>query len=107
MHGGDWTHSGGNIDKDPLFVNTAGGNYHLKAASPCRNGGIFGHKYYAMGQWFVVNYSFIPDDDFEGDSRDSDWIEETSGNFYKYCDIGADEFTPKALPHVPLLLLDQ
>jgi hypothetical protein len=35
---GGWTGTG-NIDADPLFVDAAGGDYHLKTASPCRNKG--------------------------------------------------------------------
>jgi hypothetical protein len=31
---GGWTGTG-NIDADPLFVNAAGGDYHLKVGSPC------------------------------------------------------------------------
>src|SRR5207244_3974131 len=30
----------GNINSDPLFVNSAGGNYKLPSTSPCKNTGI-------------------------------------------------------------------
>jgi len=107
MFGCSWTNSGNNIDQDPLFVSLSGGNYRIKGNSPCINAGIYGKKIYipATMMWVVYNYSFIPADDFEGDSRDSDWIEVTTNNYYKYCDIGADEYTPTFLPCVPLLLL--
>ncbi len=35
---GDWT-GVGNIDSNPLFVDTAGGDYHLQATSPCIDAG--------------------------------------------------------------------
>lgn len=106
---GSWTNSDHNINEDPLFVSPARGNYHLRGNSPCINAGIFGKKVYVSlptPQWIVTNYGFIPADDFEGDSRNSDWIEVTSNNYYKYCDIGADEYTPGAQPGIPLLLLN-
>ncbi len=53
---------------------------------------------------WLVYYGFVPDEDFEGDSRSDDWIEVTSNHFYKCCDIGVDEFTPKAMPWLMLLL---
>jgi len=46
----------GNIDADPLFANAALGDYHLLAASPCRNAG-------------PPNASLAPPTDFEGDPR--------------------------------------
>lgn len=109
LFGVSWTNSGNNINEDPLFVNPASGNYHLKGNSPCINAGIFGKKTYIpppTDMWLVTNYSYIPAYDFEGDSRDSDWVEVTTNNYYKYCDIGADEYTPSAMPLIPLLLLN-
>ena len=110
MFGCSWTNSGDNIDKNPLFVSPSGGNHHIKASSPCRNAGIFDKKTYAYigGTWIWIyyDYSFIPDDDFEGDTRNSDWVEETTNHYYKYCDIGADEYTSIAMPWIPLLLLN-
>ncbi|MBW1982300.1 MAG: hypothetical protein JRJ12_13875 [Deltaproteobacteria bacterium] len=107
-YGCPWTGEEYNISTDPLFVAPSHGNYHLRGNSPCRNAGIFRKKVYlsSMGMWLYY-YHFIPDTDFEGDSRDSEaWIEETSDHYYKYCDIGADEFTPSATPAIPLLLLN-
>jgi hypothetical protein len=51
---GGWTGTG-NIDGDPLFVDAAGGDYHLTLASPCRDSGD--------------NSSVTYPDDFEGDPR--------------------------------------
>jgi len=62
-------HSGiGNIDTDPLFVDTAKQDFHLTYASPCRD----------MGD---DNAILIPED-FEGDPR-------LAGS---HTDMGADEF---------------
>jgi hypothetical protein len=36
---GGWYTGEGNIDTDPLFMNQAGGNYHLRPNSPCINAG--------------------------------------------------------------------
>ena len=107
LYSSSWKESGNNIDEDPLFMNPAIGNYHLKGSSPCRDAGIYGKKIYipVLEQWTCYNYGYIPDDDFEDDSRDSDWIEVTTNNYYKYCDIGADEYTSTFLPCVQLLLL--
>ena len=60
-----------NIYSDPLFANTAAGDYHLSPVSPCRDRG---------NNSFVTS---IPIDyDFEGDDR----------IFNSSVDIGADEF---------------
>jgi len=64
----DW--GGGMIDADPLFVAAAGGDDHLTALSPCRDGG---------------DTAALPDgltEDFEGDARVADAA----------VDMGADEF---------------
>jgi predicted outer membrane repeat protein len=36
---GGWYTGEGNVDTDPLFMNQAGGNYHLRPNSPCINAG--------------------------------------------------------------------
>ncbi len=66
----------GNIDADPLFVNAAGGNYHLSSGSPCIDAG---------------DPNFIPspgETDIDGQPRVMD------GNYdgVAHVDIGADEF---------------
>ncbi len=58
----------GNIDADPLFLDPANGDYHLRAGSPCID---------------TATAAGAPDTDFEGDPRP--W-----GAGY---DIGADEYT--------------
>jgi hypothetical protein len=75
-----WTSSGGNMDKDPLFVDTSSGNYRIRGSSPCRNAGL-------------ATATEVPPTDFEGELR-------------KKVDIGADENTQASLPAIPLLLLD-
>lgn len=94
-----------NINMNPEFMNPGNNDYHLRPISPCIDSGILAKKVYAGGMWFVY-YDFVPDEDFEGDSRSDDWIEVTPNHFYKYCDIGADEFTPKAMPWLMLLLVE-
>jgi len=61
----------GNIDADPLFVNSAGCDFHLLFKSSCRNAG-------------TNAASLIPDFDFDGHKRIIDGI----------IDMGADEFGP-------------
>lgn len=68
----------GNTDFDPLFVITS--DHHLKPSSPCRNAGT------ASG---------APENDIDGDSRP----------FGRGYDMGADEYIPKAMPWLQLLLL--
>lgn len=65
----------GNLDVDPLFVDPAGGDYHLQSNSPCIDAGAAGTPY-------------LPLSDFEGETRvadggDSDGI--------AVPDMGADE----------------
>ena len=62
---------GGNIMDDPMLVDPAGGNFHLKTGSPCIDAGL-------------NSAPEIPLRDFEGDSR---IINST-------VDIGADEYIP-------------
>jgi hypothetical protein len=58
-----------NIDADPLFVNEAGGDFHLTYPSPCRAAGD-------------NNAPGLPGSDFEGDPRVAHGI----------ADMGVDEF---------------
>jgi predicted outer membrane repeat protein len=39
--GGNFNENGGDLYTDPLFVNPAGGDYHLQAASPAIAGGLY------------------------------------------------------------------
>ena len=66
--GGGWPGTG-NIDADPLFVESAAGDYHILFDSPCRDGGDY-------------KAPAVPEKDFEGDRRDPCGIP----------DMGADEF---------------
>ena len=92
-----------NINMNPEFMNPGNNDYHLRPTSPCIDSGILSKKVYAGGMWLIY-YGFVPEEDFEGDPRSDDWTEVTSNTFYKYCDIGADEFTPNGMPWLMLLL---
>jgi predicted outer membrane repeat protein len=59
----------GMLDSDPLFIDPAGGDYHITFNSPCRGSGS-------------NQVQELPDTDFEGDPRIA----------YGTVDIGADEF---------------
>ena len=77
----------GNIRSNPLFVDATNGDFHLQEDSPCVN----------KGSNIAPE---IPIYDFEGEPR-------IQG---RRCDIGADEFPQRAiraLPFIPLLLLDE
>lgn len=67
----DYYFQGGNIQSDPLFVNAAGGDFHLTSGSPCVNTGN-------------NSAPAIPSTDYEGDNR---IISAT-------VDMGADEYKP-------------
>ena len=101
--GGTYNEGEGVIDAEPLFINAAHGNYHLRGNSPCINAGILEKRVW-VGSWIYYDFS-VPEYDFEGDPRASDWVETTPNHYYKYCDIGADEYTPSFVPGIPLLLL--
>jgi hypothetical protein len=64
--GGGYSGSDGNIDADPLFVNAASGDYHLKSGSPCID---------------VGTDAGAPADDIDDDARPAGLV-----------DIGADEY---------------
>ena len=68
---GGWTDTG-NIDTNPLFVDSANGDYHLTGSSPCID----------QGTNDSVTYPNLPADDIDGDTRpqNTDY------------DIGADEY---------------
>jgi len=78
----------GNINADPMFVEPANGDFHLKQGSPCIDTGTS---------------SGAPSTDFEGDPR-------PQGAGY---DMGADEYvvpipppvSGRAMPWIPLLLM--
>ena len=72
----DQTGLSGNISADPLFVNAAGGDYHLRAASPAVDAGTNS----APGLLAA---------DIDGDAR----ILDGDGNGLGVVDMGADEFT--------------
>ena len=93
---GVYNDNGNNIDSDPLFLDEVTSNYHLKGASPCIGAGIYSKRVW-LGSIWAMTYYGTPTEDFEGDSRNSDWVPISSGTEYKYCDIGADEFDPSSI----------
>ncbi|MCK4722118.1 MAG: right-handed parallel beta-helix repeat-containing protein, partial [Dehalococcoidia bacterium] len=68
----------GNISLDPLFLDAAGGNFHLQSASPCIDTGDNA----AVPGWLTS--------DFEGDERIIDGNNDTVA----IVDMGADEYVP-------------
>jgi hypothetical protein len=68
----------GNVDVDPLFVDADGGDFRLRADSPCVDAG---ERIYDLT------------DDFEGDPRGYDGSAQPRGDGSDY-DIGADEYLP-------------
>ena len=73
----DQTGTNGNISADPLFVDEAGGDYHLQPASPAID----------VGDNAAPD---LPATDFEGDDR----ILDGDGDGTAVVDMGADELSP-------------
>lgn len=73
---GELDYGAGNLDEDPLFVDEAGGDYHLTATSPCIDAGAVG--------------LLTPDEDYEMDTRNTDG----DGDGAAFPDMGADEVCP-------------
>ena len=73
-------------DIDPLLVDPAGDDFHLRYDSPCVDAG------YALTFGYLPSpYPFgLPDTDFEGDKR----IVDSDGDGARAIDIGADEVVP-------------
>jgi len=70
----------GNIDADPLFVDPAGGDYHLQGGSPCIDTGD-------------NSAPDLPATDVDGDNR----VIDGDGDSISLVDMGADEFLPAAV----------
>ena len=73
----------GNINADPLFVDGANGDLHLKPLSPCIDAGD-------------NSAPSLPSTDFEGDDRriDDPTVIDTGNGTSPIVDMGADEFEP-------------
>ena len=81
----DWpTTDTGNITDDPQLVNPSGGDFHLKANSPCIDAG-----------GYVESVS----EDFEGEPRPVDFPGVEGGDGSNF-DIGADEWMLKLSKHL-------
>ena len=78
----------GNIDSDPLFVDSANGDYRLQSASPCIDAG---HN------WSIVG---ITDTDLDGNPRFTDDLEtpDTGCGVPVVVDMGAYEFQGDPFP---------
>jgi hypothetical protein len=74
----------GNISADPLFVDPAGGDFHLRAFSPCIDAG--------SSEWPS------PPADIDGEDRfDDPDVPNTGGGPIDYYDMGIDEVVGEAL----------
>jgi Tol biopolymer transport system component len=92
--GGFFKNMGGNINKDPLLRALKTDDFHLRGNSPAVDSGI-------CGVLMPITFAYVriaPESDYEGDTRSS---------LFSGCDMGADEFAPKAISPIFLLLLDK
>jgi len=73
----------GNIRLDPLFADTANGDFHLQSGSPCIDAG-------------ANSAPALPVNDFEGDPRrlDDPSTPDTGNGIPPIVDMGIDEFVP-------------
>jgi hypothetical protein len=76
-------------DIDPLLVDPAGGDFHLRYDSPCIDAG---YSFYRGFMPYTEPFG-IPTTDFEGDKR----IVDGDGDGVRTADIGVDEFIPNLL----------
>ena len=77
----------GNVCADPMFVDAAGGDYHLQAGSPCMDAGT---------------YKEAPSTDFDGNPRPIDG----DGDGIATVDIGAFEYIPDQIDWWPMFRHD-
>ncbi len=83
---GDTQSTNSLYDIDPLLVDPAGGDFHLRYNSPCIDAGYSLNRGYLPGPYPTG----LPTTDFEGDKR----IVDADGDGVAAVDIGVDEFIP-------------
>jgi len=85
-----WTSSGGNIHRDPLFVDASSGNYRIRGASPCWNAGL-------------ATAPEVPTTDFEGDLRKK-WTLDLTKTLRQTCQESPSCFSNESLLSLILML---
>jgi hypothetical protein len=83
------------VDADPLFVDPAMGDYHLRAGSPAIGAGTYGAWVSLGGGWEY--FKMAPVDDFEGDLR-PDLARAACCDPQLGVDIGADQYLVLPVP---------
>ncbi len=101
---GSWDDSGTAEDpSDDIWIS---GDYHLQLGSACIDAGLLEVKGYTLAGG-PYHFFIGPQIDFEGDARFDQWHAVSENLSHKYCDLGADEYKPSAMPWLLLFLMDE